>query len=467
MENYSRRRLFKKTLIATALVATPAPLLAASRQPLVIPPLLESRRGRPVILSTESTQTALVDGKLVEVWGFNGRYLGPTVRVKQGDFVKLNYRNNLTQLVALNIQGLQTSGELLGSIGHSLKPGEGWAPIVPITQSAGTCYYHSCTLASSAYQNYRGLVGMWIIDDDESRKANLPNKYGVNDIPLILQDQRINSAGTQLFQQNEPHFYGERLFVNGQEAPYLNIPRGWVRLRILNASLSRGYDLRMDDERDVLIIAQDQGFLPQSKTVKQFFVGPGERVEILVDLNEGENVSLIVGAKRGLLDKAKLLFNSNGELADNTVLELRPEGLLSVFNGKPSFQFSEAVVLPTQIKQERSFHLDATNGMINQKRFDPRRIDVNAKQGSVERWTISSSIPTGFRIQGARFVIESIDDKATDAAELVWKDTVWINGKVRILVKFDNLSSNTQPFIFGSSDLMQADKGAIGLIVVQ
>ena len=55
----------------------------------------------------------------------------------------------------------------------------------------------------------------------------------------------------------------------------------------------------------------------------------------------------------------------------------------------------------------------------------------------------------------------------SEDSELVWKDTVWVNGTVRLLVKFDNLSSNMQPFIFGSSDLMLADKGAIGLIVVQ
>ncbi|EIJ71643.1 multicopper oxidase domain-containing protein [Pasteurella bettyae] len=467
MENYSRRQFFKRTLIATALTAIPMPLLAASRQPLIIPPVLESSRGRPVILSTETTQFEFNSGKLVEVWGFNGRYLGPTVRVKQGDFVKLTWRNNLSQLVAFNIQGLQASGELIGGIGHGLKPGQAWSPILPISQPAATCYYHACTLASSAYQTYRGLVGLWIVEDEESRKAKLPNKYGVNDIPLILQDHKINSTGTQLFQQNEPHFYGERLLVNGQESPYLSVSRGWIRLRIVNASLSRAYDLRMEDDRDLFVIAKDQGFLPQSKAVKNIFVAPGERVELLVDLNEGGNVSLIAGAKRGIVDKAKLLFDSDNELSENTVLEFRPEGLLSVFNGNPNLQFTSHAMLPKQITQERSFHIDASNGMINQKRFDPRRIDINVKQGSIERWHLTSSIPTGFYIQGAKFLIESIDGQVTEESELVWKDTVWIKGNVQLIVKFDNLSSNMQPFLFGASDLMQADKGAIGLIVVQ
>ena len=461
------RRDFLKTSFAVSTFAMlPTPLLAATRQPLKIPPLLESRRGKPVFLGMESTQIKL-DKKLVEVWGFNGQYLGPTVKVKNGDFVKLNYRNNLPQLVAMNIQGLQVSSELIGGIARSFKSGESWSPIVPITQPAATCYYHACTLAGSAYQTYRGLIGMWIVEDDDSRKAQLPQKYGVNDIPLILQDLQLNSEGIQLFNQNEPHFLGNRLFVNGQEAPYLNVQRGWLRLRILNASVSRGYELRLDDDRDMLLIARDQGFLPQSKTLKSIFVGTGERVEILIDLNEGGNVSLIAGAKRGIIDKISLFFDSDNQLSDNTVLELRPEGLASAFHNKPDFQFANNAVLPKEITKEREFYLDATNAMINQKRFDPRHIDVNAKLGSTERWTITASEPSGFRIQGAKFVIESIDEQPTPDSELVWKDTVWINGKVKLLVRFDNLSSNMQPFIFGSADLVQADKGAIGLIVVQ
>lgn len=465
--NSSRRQFFKKTLIASALAALPNAVLAVTHQPLVIPPLLESRRGKPVFLGFESIQTKLLNNNLVEVWGFNGQYLGPTVRVRQGDFVKMNYRNNLSQSVAINIQGLQANSDTMGGIGHSLKTGSTWAPIVPITQSAATCYYQSCSLASSAYQNYRGLVGFWLIEDEESRKAQIPNKYGVNDIPLILQDVHLNDQGTQLFSQNQPHFLGDRLLVNGQQAPYLNVARGWVRLRLLNASLSRHYELRFDDERDFLLIAKEQGFLPEPKTMKSLLLGSGERVEILVDLNEGGNTTLIAGKKRDVLDKISLFFDSEGELVDNTVLELRPEGLISAFNSKPSYQFSSVASLPTNIVKERAFHIDSENAMINQKRFDPRRVDVNAQQGSVERWTITSNATTGFRVQGAKFLLESQNDQPTAANELVWQDTVVVNKKAVLLVKFDNIASNTQPFIFGSSDLMQADKGAIGMMVVQ
>ncbi|PJG83827.1 multicopper oxidase domain-containing protein [Caviibacterium pharyngocola] len=465
----SRRRLLKNALIAGAFSALPTPLFAAERPNLFIPNLIELRRGKPLFLGMERTQTQLIAGKSTEVWGFNGNYLGPTIKIRRGEFAKLNYRNNLPQMVAMNIQGLQVSGELLGGVAKVFKPSESWAPIVPINQAAATCWYHACTLGTSAYQTYRGLAGMWIIEDDESRKSALPQKYGVDDIPLILQDMQLNSDGVQLFNQNQPHFSGDRLFVNGQEAPYVNVPRSWVRLRIVNASLSRSYDLRFDDQREFQLIALDQGFLPQAQTVTSAFLAPSERIEILVDLNEGGNATLISGQKRTFLNKVGRFFTADGELFDNTVLELRPDGLSSAFGGKSVLQFNPEILQIAKNQQinQREFHLDTDNAMINQRRFDPRRIDVTVAQGAVERWRLSASSAIGFKVQGAKFIVESRNGQALDAGEQAWKDSLWIDGQVTILIKFDNLSSNNYPFTFGSSDLALADKGCIGLIVVQ
>ena len=50
------------------------------------------------------------------------------------------------------------SGELFGGAAKVLK-GESWKPIIPIDQPAATCWYRSATLANSAYQTYRGIVG--------------------------------------------------------------------------------------------------------------------------------------------------------------------------------------------------------------------------------------------------------------------------------------------------------------------
>ena len=50
-----------------------------------------------------------------------------------------------------------------------------------------------------------------------------------------------------------------------KEAPYLDVPRGWVRLRLLNASLARAYDLRLDNGTRHVACCEDLGFYHKVK----------------------------------------------------------------------------------------------------------------------------------------------------------------------------------------------------------
>ena len=45
---------------------------------------MEAKRGRPIILNMEETGYKLDGSHSVSVWGFNGNYLGPTIRIKSG-----------------------------------------------------------------------------------------------------------------------------------------------------------------------------------------------------------------------------------------------------------------------------------------------------------------------------------------------------------------------------------------------
>lgn len=459
----SRRQLLQRSLLAGAMLSAP-PVFARSRSVLTIPPLLEVGRGRPLPLNLRPAQTQFESGKLVEVWGINGQYLAPTVRVKSGNFIKLSYRNDLSQAVSINIQGLQAPTEMIGSPHRKLEPKSSWSPIISVQQPACTCWSHADTMLNSAYQVYRGLAGLWIIEDNESKKSNLPNQYGVNDLPLILQDQRFNSEGVQLIDLNANQFFGNRLFVNGQESPFAVVPRGWIRLRIVNASLSRPYHLRLDNDQPLHLIATGVGMLAKPLEMAVITLAPSERIEVLVDLNEGKTVSLISGEKRGLFAQVGQLFADDNQLKDNVVLELRPEGLASVFSEMPSLPAFDLAQFNLKISQERQFQLHPTDRLINQQRFDPARIDFIAKQGTVERWYLTSTEAVGFTLQGAKFIIETRQRKSPSIKQLAWRDTVWLNPneETTLLVKFDQLASEALPFTFGVSDLMLRDRGAMG-----
>lgn len=465
--NLSRRSLLQRLGLATFIGLPSANVFAKDRPALKIPPLIDVGRGRPVRLDFRPAQTQFNSGKLVEVWGANGHYLAPTVRVKSGDFVKLTCLNNLPQPLSINIQGLLTSTEVMGSVHRPLAVQESWSPIIQINQAACTALYHANTMLNSAFQLYRGIAGLWIIEDSESRKSALPNKYGVNDIPLILQDHLINKDGIQALDNKAPQFLGKRLFVNGQENPFMDVPRGWVRLRIVNASLSRRYELRLDNGKSLYIISDGLEMRSALKETLSVNLAPSERVDVLVDLNEVEQVSLISGEKRGFFYKAEQLFQDNDDLSDNVVLEIRVQGLPSALQNQPSLPAKTREFQDEAIAQERVFHLRPFDFLINKQRFDPKRIDFSAKIGSTERWRLSSNVAIGFSIQGAKFLLESRGTEKVEGQS--WKDTLWLeqDQETTILVKFEHHAPPNLPFTFGVSDFMLRDRGCMGQFTVE
>lgn len=459
--NLSRRQFLHRTALSGAFAFLPQPLLAKERPKLAIPPLIDVGRGRPIRLDFHPAQTQFNQGKWTNVWGVNGQYLAPTVRVRSGSFVKLTYTNSLPDPISINIQGLLASTDMVGSNHRVLNPKSSWSPIVSVQQTSSSCWYHADTMLNSVPQLYRGLAGLWIIEDEKSRKAKLPNNYGVNDIPLILQDLLLDKNGKPVL--NGSPFFGKRLFVNGKENPKMTLPRGWVRLRLVNASLSRHYDLRLDNGKPLYIISTGQGMFAEPQAMESISLVPSERVELLVDLNDGETVSLITGEKRSFLHSVGQFFQSDNELVDNVVLEMHPEGLPSALNIEPKLPEFDMTDFNLSITQERNFELRVQDGLINRQRFDPQRIDAEVKLGTVERWYISADNDIGFTLQGAKFVLETRNRKRLPNKALVWRDVVKINKgeEITLLVKFDHSATNL-PFSFGVTDFTLRDKGMMG-----
>lgn len=106
--------------------------------------------------------------------GINGRYMGPTIRVWNGDDVKLIYSNRLTENVAMTIRGLQVPGPLIGGAARMMSANADWAPVLPIRQSAATLWYQANTPNHMAKQVYNGLAGMWLVEDDVSKICRSP-----------------------------------------------------------------------------------------------------------------------------------------------------------------------------------------------------------------------------------------------------------------------------------------------------
>ncbi|NUU66798.1 cell division protein FtsP [Enterobacteriaceae bacterium BIT-l23] len=462
----SRRQFIQASGIALCAGAVPLRAQAEGKQPVLpVPPLLESRRGQPLFLTLQRTHWSFTGGSKVSVWGFNGRYMGPTVRVWNGDDVKLIYSNRLQENVAMTVSGLLVPGPLMGGAPRMMGPNADWAPVLPVRQQAATLWYHANTPNRSARHVYNGLAGMWLVEDEVSKSLPIPNHYGVDDFPVIIQDKRLDNFGAPEYSEpGSGGFVGDRLLVNGVQGPYVEVSRGWVRLRLLNASNARRYQLQLSDGRPLHVIAGDQGFLPAPVSVRQLSLAPGERREVLVDMTDGDEVSLTCGEAAGIMDRIRGFFEPSSILVSSLVLTLRPTGLLPLVTDNLPMRLLPDEILNGAAVRSRDIALGSDPG-INGQLWDMKRIDITTQQGSWERWTVRADSPQSFHVEGARFLIQDVNGALPFGEDRGWKDTVWVDGQVELLVYFEQPSWPHFPFLYSSQTLELADRGSIGQIL--
>ncbi|OSN01832.1 MULTISPECIES: cell division protein FtsP [Lonsdalea] len=465
----SRRQFLRASGVALCSSAIPLTAKAdVSTNMLPIPPLIESRRGQPVFLTLQRAHWVFSGNRKVAVWGINGRYLGPTVRVYSDDDVKLIYSNRLSEPVSMTVSGLQVPGSLMGGAGRIIPAGMDWSPVLPIRQPAATCWYHANTPNRMAPHVYNGLAGLWLVEDRISQSLPIPNHYGVDDFPLIIQDKRLDGFGTPQYDPpSHGGFVGDILLVNGMQTPFVEVSRGWVRLRLLNASNARRYVLKMSDGRPMHLIANDQGFLPAPLALNLLPIAPGERREILIDMSKGDQVTLTAGESAGIMDRLRGLFEPSSILVSGQILTLKPTGMLPLVTDTLPMRLMADNIVDSTISRTREFRLGDTLPGINGAMWDMNRTDVQTQAGRCERWLVHADTAQPFHIQGASFLVRSVNGGRIPPEDNGWKDTVWVENDVELLVYFNQPSVDLFPFLYYSHTLEMADKGSAGQLVVQ
>jgi blue copper oxidase len=265
--------------------------------PLPIPDLIEAEKiGHAVTLKLTIGRHAFLIGKPASTYGYSAPVLGPVIRVRRGDEVEITVENRLDCVTTTHWHGVLVAGKFDGGPHQVIKPGKTWRPVLKIDQPASTAWYHPHPHHDTARQVYMGLSGMLIIDDDLSLRLDLPRTYGVGDLPIILQDRSFESSGSLEYNPTQMEIVngtrGDTVIANGAIAPVAKVPRGLVRLRLLNGANARNFDLRFSDHRTFHIIASDGGYLPEPVAVSQLTMSPGERFEVLVDFTDGRAATL-------------------------------------------------------------------------------------------------------------------------------------------------------------------------------
>lgn len=438
---------------------------------LLIPALAEPEaaesKARVLSLDLRRGETRFKPGPATRTWGVNGVYLGPTIRVRRGQRVEIAVRNGLDQETSLHWHGMHLPAAMDGGPHQPVPVGRTWRPQWTIDQPAATLWYHPHVHGTTGDHMYRGLTGLFIVDDDAADALNLPSEYGVDDVPMIVQDRAFD--GDNQFEQPVPlggslGVIGDEILVNGTIGPYFDITTRLVRLRLLNGSNARLYNFGFSDDRRFSLVATDGGLLARPWQTDRVYLSPGERAEIVVAFRPGERVELrshpsdhggALGRLDGFDDVLDICqFRAAPALADDTEL---PDvlGDVSDLSAEP-------------VAEERSFTL--ASDQINGRSMAMERIDFGVRAGTVEVWEVvnDNGFLHNFHVHDVQVQVLTVDGEKPEPALRGRKDTVLLlpGKRYRLAMRFGDHSDPNTPYMYHCHLLQHEDNGMMGQFVV-
>ncbi|NNH75346.1 multicopper oxidase domain-containing protein [Nocardia uniformis] len=439
---------------------------------LAVPPLAQSRLEadgtRVFQLDMRSGQREFEPGRVTPTWGFNGDHLGPTLRARRGEPVRVVVRNGLPETSSVHWHGMHLPPVMDGGPHQPVAAGATWTPQWQVDQPAATLWYHPHPHGETESHVRRGLAGMFILDDDESDTLALPRTYGVDDLPVMVQDVRFRNGAFdgshRIFR--DIGFLGDRILVNGTLSPYREVGDELIRLRLLNASTARIYNFGFADDREFALIGTDGGLLERPADLDRVQLSPGERAEIVVRMRPGERVALRGYPLAAGLDFFTQRFSGGDDSFD--ILQLRAAETLRPTPQLPATLVAQQTPDGSASARERTF--DLRFAQINGQPMDMNRIDATITRGTTETWVVRNAdgMPHNFHIHDVQFRVLSVDGSAPPAALRGPKDTVYIgpNSTVRLAVRFDGPADPDTPYMFHCHLLWHEDRGMMGQFVV-
>ena len=460
---------------------------------LPIPPLVDGSRGKPIDLQIRSGTWNFQFGVETPTLGFSRDYLGPTIRTRQHSELNLHYQNKLAESVAVHGHGLHVPGEVDGGPQLAIEPGAVWQPGLSIVQPAATCWYHSHTHGKTGEQVYRGLAGLIIIDDEVADSLPLPRRYGVDDLPIVIQDRTFDEQGRlvhSLHDADEDGWLGDTVVLNGAVAPVACVPAGKVRLRLLNGANARFYIVAFADGRTFYKVASDGGLLEAPVPLTTMEMSPGERCEIVIDMADGKPAGLLTlfedefdDDEEGILGSLSNLFDRFENAPPSASLTLIVDNSLEA-NTEPLPERLATIVRPQprEIVRTRDFVLTMGNGdgdgdgghramdmTINGAAMDMNVINERVERGIWERWRIRSNLGAHpFHVHGCSFLIEQMEGAAASPDQQGWKDMVVVDDDdwSEIIVRFDHPATDQYPYMYHCHILEHEDRGMMGQFTV-
>ncbi|HGN0084942.1 TPA: multicopper oxidase CueO [Proteus mirabilis] len=483
---------------------------------LAIPPQISPDKQQKIVLNIQQGVSQFTATASTTTWGYNGSLLGPALKLKRGEPVTIEINNTLPETTTVHWHGLEISGEQDGGPQATIAPGKSRTVTFTPDQAESTCWFHPHTHGITGKQVAMGLGGLVIIEDDETAKRKLPHRWGVDDLPVILQDKRLDSNGQIDYQLDVMSaavgWFGDMMLTNGAIQPQHIVPKGWIRLRFLNGCNARSLNLATSDGRPMYVIASDGGLLAEPVKVTELPILMGERFEVLVDTSDGRDFDIVTLPVRqmgmvlapfdNVLPVLRLLPSAEkavGILPDQLALipalpslshiatrslhlrmdmRLDMQGMMALterYGDKALAGIHHGMSHMRQGKGNGmmgggmncghgSADIDIYNAnSINGIPFSMTEPAFDVKQEVYERWLVSGRgdmMLHPFHVHGTQFRILSENGRKPEKHRQGWKDIVRVEGQIsEILVKFDHLATKEHPFMAHCHLLEHEDTG--------
>jgi blue copper oxidase len=444
-----------------------------------IPPTIT---GTTFNLTLAKSSKQLRTGAVTPTYGYNGAsFWGPTLIMNKGDVVKLNVTNNLSETTTAHWHGFHIPAIMDGGPHQLIEAGTTWSPTFEVKNNASTYWYHPHLHGKTYEQLTYGAGGLIIVKDPIESALALPRMYGQDDIPLVLTSRRYTTSNA--FDVTD-HAYGDYLLTNGTPSAQVSLPKQFVRFRILNAEIERGYNLGFSDNRTFYVITNDGGLLDAPVPVTRVKLMVGERVEILVNL-AGDAVGSSVDLKAFNAGQAFGFGGSEpnttgqfGSLLNNIdfpVLHINVKAATTdAITALPAKLTTNTYWTNAEVTNSRTILITGGQGgtafSLDNNYYNETKINQTVKLNAIEKWTITNNNVFGhsFHIHDIQFKIISRSAGSIEPYESGWKDTVYVpvGTSVSVIAKYDDFASSTNAFMYHCHFSNHEDGGMMGQFLV-
>ncbi|WP_306337441.1 multicopper oxidase family protein [Streptomyces sp. KL118A] len=392
----------------------PMPLLPEKK------PLARTGRADLYVMTMQPARAELLPNIPTDVITYDGHFPGPVIRARAHRPVVIRQRNRLTVPTTVHLHGAAVPPHSDGDPMDVIEPGTERTYHYPNRQPHAPLWFHDHTHHLEAENTYRGLSGSYLLTDPT--EAALPLPAGRYEVVIALRDARFDEQGQLAYAMGDRA--RNTLLANGVPYPYFQVAARKYRLRLLNASNQRRFELRLADGGPLVQIGSDGGLLTAPHTTDRIALSAGERADVIVDFSRhrvGSSVVLTNTTGPGPAeDIGEVLRFDVVRTADDP--SRIPERLRTL-PPLPRPDVQRTVVLRMD---EGGEHPGA---YIDEKTYDPQRIDTHIKFGTSEIWTVTNAnarAEHNFHLHLVQFRILERAGRPPQPAESGLKDTVFL-----------------------------------------